>query len=179
MATVCLPYVAYFVFLRDVWIRTQRAAVASRRATNLDTHLSWYSGLSNYVLFLVCYSCGIWPSTPILSSRRAPLRKHSPICIICTLLYFFTHLKISIWDCSKPCVPCAIVVFILFHVQICLKTFLSEFGCFYFNFRKNLTFLMLPVTADYIVIKLFHISILAALRVAIEVVSFRLLTNHE
>jgi hypothetical protein len=27
-------YVAYFVFLRDVWIRTLRAAVASRGATN-------------------------------------------------------------------------------------------------------------------------------------------------
>ncbi len=27
------------VFLRDVWIRTQRAAVVSRRATNLATHL--------------------------------------------------------------------------------------------------------------------------------------------
>jgi hypothetical protein len=27
-------YVAHFVFWRDVWIRTQRAAVASRRATN-------------------------------------------------------------------------------------------------------------------------------------------------
>ncbi len=32
-------YVAYFVFLRDVSIRTQRAAVASRRANNLATHL--------------------------------------------------------------------------------------------------------------------------------------------
>ncbi len=32
-------YVAHFVFLRDVWIRTQRAAVASRGATNLATHL--------------------------------------------------------------------------------------------------------------------------------------------
>ncbi len=30
-------YVAHFVFLRDVW--TQRAAVASRCATNLATHL--------------------------------------------------------------------------------------------------------------------------------------------
>jgi hypothetical protein len=30
-------YVAHFVFLRDVYIRTQRAAVASRRATNLAT----------------------------------------------------------------------------------------------------------------------------------------------
>jgi hypothetical protein len=32
-------YVAHFVFLRDVWILTQRAAVASRRATDLATPL--------------------------------------------------------------------------------------------------------------------------------------------
>jgi hypothetical protein len=34
-------FVAHFEFLRDVWIRTQRAALASRRATgtNLATHL--------------------------------------------------------------------------------------------------------------------------------------------
>ncbi len=32
--------VPHFVFLRDVWIRTHRATVASRRVTNLDTHLS-------------------------------------------------------------------------------------------------------------------------------------------
>jgi hypothetical protein len=32
-------YVAHFLFLRDVWIRTQRAAVASRCATNLATQL--------------------------------------------------------------------------------------------------------------------------------------------
>jgi hypothetical protein len=31
--------VAHFAFLRDVWIRTQRAAVTSRRAINLATHL--------------------------------------------------------------------------------------------------------------------------------------------
>jgi hypothetical protein len=31
-----LVYVAHSVFLRDVWVRTQRAAVASRRATNLS-----------------------------------------------------------------------------------------------------------------------------------------------
>jgi hypothetical protein len=30
-------YVAHLVFLGDVWIRTQRAAVASRCATNLAT----------------------------------------------------------------------------------------------------------------------------------------------
>ncbi len=35
-------YVAHFVYLRDVWIQTQRAAVA-RRATNLATHLSRYA----------------------------------------------------------------------------------------------------------------------------------------
>jgi hypothetical protein len=32
-------YVAHFLFLRDFWIRTQRAAVASKCATNLATHL--------------------------------------------------------------------------------------------------------------------------------------------
>ncbi len=32
-------YVAHFVFFRDVWIRTQRPAVASRRATNLASQL--------------------------------------------------------------------------------------------------------------------------------------------
>jgi hypothetical protein len=32
-------YVAHLVFFRDVWIRTQKAAAASRRATNLTTHL--------------------------------------------------------------------------------------------------------------------------------------------
>ncbi len=32
-------YVAHFVCLRDVWIRTQRPILASRCATNLATHL--------------------------------------------------------------------------------------------------------------------------------------------
>ncbi len=35
---LAIPNVAHYVFLRDVWIRPQRAAVASRRATNLATH---------------------------------------------------------------------------------------------------------------------------------------------
>jgi hypothetical protein len=34
-----IGYVAHFVFLRDVWIRTQRAAIASRRAINLATYV--------------------------------------------------------------------------------------------------------------------------------------------
>jgi hypothetical protein len=37
--SLSFAYVAHFVFLGDVWIRTQRAAVASRCATNLATHL--------------------------------------------------------------------------------------------------------------------------------------------
>ncbi len=39
-----LAYVAHFAFLRDVWIRTQRAAVARRRATSLATHLTKLKG---------------------------------------------------------------------------------------------------------------------------------------
>ncbi len=31
--------VAHFIFLRDVWIRTQRDVVARRRSTNLATHV--------------------------------------------------------------------------------------------------------------------------------------------
>ncbi len=42
-------YIAHFVFLRDVRIRTQRAAVASRRATNLATHLLYIAiAISNF-----------------------------------------------------------------------------------------------------------------------------------
>jgi hypothetical protein len=39
LATHLFAYVAHFVFLRDVWVRTQRAAVAISCATNLATHL--------------------------------------------------------------------------------------------------------------------------------------------
>ncbi len=38
-------YIAHFVFVRDVWIRTQRAAVASRRATNLQPPISHFASL--------------------------------------------------------------------------------------------------------------------------------------
>ncbi len=37
-----IAYVARFIFLRDIWIRTQRAAIANRRATNIATHLPGY-----------------------------------------------------------------------------------------------------------------------------------------
>jgi hypothetical protein len=48
-----LAYIAQlYIFLRYVWIRTQRAAVASMRATNLSTHLR------NFVIptFCMCTS---------------------------------------------------------------------------------------------------------------------------
>jgi hypothetical protein len=45
--------VAHFVFLRDVWIRTQRAAVASRRAINLGTHLPNQG--DGYVCYLLIF----------------------------------------------------------------------------------------------------------------------------
>jgi hypothetical protein len=35
-------YVGHFIFLRDGWIRTLRAAVASRRDTNLATDLLFF-----------------------------------------------------------------------------------------------------------------------------------------
>jgi hypothetical protein len=44
-----LAYVAYFVFLRDFCIRRQRAAVASRCATNFATHLPYLAHPSPYL----------------------------------------------------------------------------------------------------------------------------------
>ncbi len=40
-----------FVFLRDVWIRTQNAAIASSRASNLATHLP-YEVYDDHVTYL-------------------------------------------------------------------------------------------------------------------------------
>ncbi len=53
----CFAYVAHFVFLGDVWIRTQRAAAASRCATNLATyplHLNIFlRGGGDFVLYSI------------------------------------------------------------------------------------------------------------------------------
>ncbi len=43
-----IAYVANVVHLIVVWIRTQRAMVASRRATNLATHLPEFNHPSPY-----------------------------------------------------------------------------------------------------------------------------------
>ncbi len=42
-------YVAHLWFFSNVWIRTQRAAVASRRATNLATHLPASTNLATHL----------------------------------------------------------------------------------------------------------------------------------
>ncbi len=61
-------YVAHFVFLRDVWIRTQRAAVASRRATNLANHLPkiyfWFQKL-NFKTRICHWNRDPYPATQI------------------------------------------------------------------------------------------------------------------
>jgi hypothetical protein len=47
-AIVCWPLLRFcrpYCILRDVWIRTHRASVSSRRATNLATHLHSYYGI--------------------------------------------------------------------------------------------------------------------------------------
>ncbi len=47
-------YVAHFVLLGDAWIRTQRAAIASRCASNLAKHLpiSTYLAISNSNIYI-------------------------------------------------------------------------------------------------------------------------------
>jgi len=104
-------YVSHFVFLRDVWIRTQRATVASRRATNLATHLP-KSG--NFVMepwfhttafvgcaLLGCFrSCHIFVKTncqlnkfPIWSSF---MEKQQPLSEIHSQVIFATKLVLKI-----------------------------------------------------------------------------------
>jgi hypothetical protein len=48
-------YVAHFVFSGDVWIRIQRAAVASGRATNVAAHLPspWSKLVSKKITLLI------------------------------------------------------------------------------------------------------------------------------
>ncbi len=52
LAAPFLTYVAHFVFLRDVWIRTQRAAIAIRSTTNIVTH--HYSNHKNWTWSALC-----------------------------------------------------------------------------------------------------------------------------
>jgi hypothetical protein len=59
-------FVAYFVFSRDVWIRTQRAAVASMRATKLASHLpNLAAHLPSYIFCpLPVFLTSIKPKSP-------------------------------------------------------------------------------------------------------------------
>ncbi len=59
-------YVAHFVFSRYVWIRTLRAAVASRRAANLATHLPL---LATHLPFLATHLPPLSHPAPLLATH--------------------------------------------------------------------------------------------------------------
>ncbi len=62
-------YVAHFCILSNVWIRTQRAAVESRRTTNLATHLP-----KRYIILITIIFCSCDNSVNFLRSYMT-LRK--------------------------------------------------------------------------------------------------------
>ncbi len=78
-------YVAHFVFLRDVWIRTQCAAVASRRATNLATH---FPNLASHIPNLASHLPNLDTHLPDLAAHLPNLATHLPVTF--TFLYRFT-----------------------------------------------------------------------------------------
>jgi hypothetical protein len=67
-------YVAHLLFLRDVWIRTQKATIASRRANSLATHPS------------------SWLPVSLLSHPSPYLATQTVFCIFCyNHVYFILH----------------------------------------------------------------------------------------
>jgi hypothetical protein len=98
-------YVAHFVFLRDVWIRTQRAAVASRRATNLATYI--YPSLSHPSPSLSHPSPSLSHPSPSLSHPSPSLSHPSP-SLSHHLPHLATHLPLPLLIfnkifCTKLC----------------------------------------------------------------------------
>ncbi len=73
LATSYVAYVAHLGFLRDVWIRTQIAAVASGRATNCETVgdcETWYRYSFNSWCVYNNYRTGSVTGTGIPSEAR-------------------------------------------------------------------------------------------------------------
>ncbi len=70
---------APLVFLRDVWIWTQRAAVESRRATHLITHLP---DLATHLPDLATHLPNLATHLPRLATRKIYLEKIQPLRII-------------------------------------------------------------------------------------------------
>jgi hypothetical protein len=68
-------YVAHFVLVERVWIRTQRSAVASRRATNLATHLP---NLATHLLNLATHLPNLATHLPNLATHLPNLAIHLP-----------------------------------------------------------------------------------------------------
>jgi hypothetical protein len=64
-------YVAYFVLLRDVWIRTERVAVASRRATKIATHLLFIGGLEYLGHSFACVAHFVFLKDVWIRTQRA------------------------------------------------------------------------------------------------------------
>jgi hypothetical protein len=68
----CFAYVAYFVFLKDIRIRTQGASVASTRATILTTHHNTET-VTNICFIYYPLAVSLWsyrPNPDILSRIR-------------------------------------------------------------------------------------------------------------
>ncbi len=84
---VCWPLHWPLCILRDVWIRTRRAVVASRRATNVATHLPTQppiSLLSHPSPYLPTHLPELSHSSPYLATHLPELSHPSP--------YLATHL---------------------------------------------------------------------------------------
>ncbi len=119
-------YVAHFIFLRDVWIWTQRAAGASRRATNIATHLpnlpthlpmiNMHHCIGQYIinlcLHLLTFSCVYlyraqnckhvphhFKSIIFSIHKKRSMRTTSEFWTITFIAYFVTHIEKKIYKC--------------------------------------------------------------------------------
>jgi hypothetical protein len=74
--------VAYFVFMRDVYIQTQRAAVAGRRDTNLATHPIAIMTMQNFFIFIIIFTvnslCLFWFTFTFRENQRIVLAPTTP-----------------------------------------------------------------------------------------------------
>jgi hypothetical protein len=64
-------YVAHLVVLKDVWIRTERVAVASRRATKIATHLLFIGGLEYVGHSFACVAHFVFLKDVWIRTQRA------------------------------------------------------------------------------------------------------------
>ncbi len=92
-------YVTHFVFLRDVWIRTQRAPVASRRAANLVTYLPNLATHLHYetsYMKMICSEVGTVP----FRVRHPTLPKWAILSFFWSVILFSSRKKVSVFNCT-------------------------------------------------------------------------------